>query len=142
MDVTASNKSLSENQKWVCFRAKGRMAPPSRRYGATRRREERAYPWWICERGAIPPWRDQMAFCAKTLRAARLLSVAGVGSLLTARFGDARNSPPWPRPKSAAAGPLFILIQALNPALRKRFFIAWHRFYGFAQGNANPLAKG
>src|SRR5215469_15908778 len=58
--------------------------------------------------------RSQAAFCAKTLRAARLLSVASVGSLLTARFGDARNSPPWPRAKSAAAGPLIILIQALS----------------------------
>src|SRR5579864_9441244 len=58
--------------------------------------------------------RSQPAFCAKTLWAARLLPVAGVGSLLTARPGDARNSPPWPRPKSAAAGPLFILTQALS----------------------------
>jgi hypothetical protein len=50
----------------------------------------------------------------KTLRAARLLPVAGVGSSLTARFGDARNSPPWPRSKSAAAGPFLIFKQALT----------------------------
>ncbi len=55
----------------------------------------------------------QTAFCPKTLRAAGLLPVAGVGSFLTARCGDARNSPPWPRPKSLAAGPLLILKQAL-----------------------------
>ena len=60
--------------------------------------------------------RSQAAFCAKTLRAARLLSVAGVGSLLipTRRDGDARNSPSRPAgPKSAAAGPLLIFKQAL-----------------------------
>src|SRR6266536_252696 len=43
--------------------------------------------------------RSQTAFSAKTLRAAGLLSVAGVGSFLTARCGDARNSPPWPTAK-------------------------------------------
>src|SRR5438445_13333563 len=58
--------------------------------------------------------RSQAAFCPKTLRAAGLLPVACVGSLLTARCGDARNSPPWPRPKSLAAGPLPILKQALK----------------------------
>src|SRR6266487_3453184 len=57
----------------------------------------------------------QTAFCPKTLRAAGLLPVAGVGSFLTARCGDARNSPPWPRPKSLAAGPLLILKQARTP---------------------------
>src|SRR5258708_6670923 len=56
-----------------------------------------------------------MAFCPKTLRAAGLLSVAGVGSFLTARCGDARNSPPRSRPKSLAAGLLLILKQALDP---------------------------
>jgi hypothetical protein len=38
-------KSLYQNKKWACFRAKGWMA----------RRDERAYPWWICERGATKP---------------------------------------------------------------------------------------
>src|SRR6266446_2408833 len=58
--------------------------------------------------------RSQTAFSAKTLRAAGLLSVAGVGSLLTARCGDARNSPPWPQPKSLAAAPLVVSKQALK----------------------------
>jgi len=62
--------------------------------------------------------RSQTAFCAKTLRAARLLAVASVGSSLTARCGDARNSPPWPRPKSAAAGLLLIF----KPALQTKEF--------------------
>src|SRR5258708_7448335 len=58
--------------------------------------------------------RSQTAFSAKTLRAAGLLSVAGVASFLTARCGDARNSPPWPQPKSLAAAPLVVSKQALR----------------------------
>src|SRR3989442_15739744 len=58
--------------------------------------------------------RSQTAFSAKTLRAAGLLSVAGVGSFLTARCGDARNSPPWPQPRSLAAAPLAVSKQALS----------------------------
>src|SRR5260221_8481206 len=58
---------------------------------------------------------SQTAFSAKTLPAAGLLSVAGVGSFLTARCGDARNSPPWPQPKSLAAAPLVVSKQALRP---------------------------
>src|SRR5258708_1298958 len=58
--------------------------------------------------------RSQTAFSAKTLRAAGLLSLAGVGSFLTARCGDARNSPPWPQPKSLAAAPLVVSKQALS----------------------------
>src|SRR6266446_5468370 len=58
--------------------------------------------------------RSQTAFSPKTLRAAGLLSVAGVGSFLTARCGDARNSPPWPQPKSLAAAPLVVSKQALT----------------------------
>jgi hypothetical protein len=61
--------------------------------------------------------RSQTAFCAKTLRAAGLLPVACVGSVLTARFGDARTSPPWPQPKSLAAAPLAIFKQALRLVL-------------------------
>ena len=60
--------------------------------------------------------RSQAAFSAKTLRAAVLLAVARVGSPVTARFGDAPASPPWPQPKSLAAGPHAILKQALKPA--------------------------
>jgi hypothetical protein len=52
--------------------------------------------------------QSQTAFCAKTLRAASFLPVACVGSFLTARCGDARNSPPWPRSKSFAAGTIRI----------------------------------
>src|SRR6266446_1476432 len=58
--------------------------------------------------------RSQTAFSAKTLQAAGLLSVAGVGSFLTARCGDAWNSPPWPQPKSLAAAPLVVSKQALR----------------------------
>ena len=58
--------------------------------------------------------RSQAAFSAKTLRAAGLLSAAGVGSALTARCGDAPASPPWPQSKSLAAGPHAILKQALR----------------------------
>src|SRR5437667_7921379 len=63
--------------------------------------------------------RSQTAFSAKTLRAAGLLSVAGVGSFLTARCGDARNSPPWPQPKSLAAALLVVSKQALSLSGRK-----------------------
>src|SRR5712664_2444123 len=74
------------------------------------RRDEGAYP----QRSVTEEQRSQTAFCPKTLRAAGLLPVAGVGSFLTARCGDARNSPPWPQPKSLAAGPLPIFKQALS----------------------------
>src|SRR5260370_728082 len=83
------------------------------------RRDEGAYP----QRSVTEEQRSQTAFCPKTLRAAGLLPVAGVGSFLTARCGDARNSPPWPRPKSLAAGPLRILKQALRPPDAARFVI-------------------
>jgi len=54
----------------ACFRAKGRMA----------RRDEGAYP----QRSVTEEQRSQTAFCPKTLRAAGLSPVAGVGSFLTA----------------------------------------------------------
>jgi len=38
--------------------------------------------------------RSPAAFCAKTLRTAGLLPVVGVGSVVTARSGDASPSPP------------------------------------------------
>src|ERR1700679_2024465 len=50
----------------------------------------------------------------KTLRAAVLLAVGFVGSFLTARSGDARNSPPRPQPKSPAAGHLRFFRQSLR----------------------------
>src|SRR6266436_1039794 len=59
--------------------------------------------------------RSQPAFSTKTLRAAGLLPVAGVGSAVTARCGDAPASPPWPQPKSLAAAPLVVFKQALRP---------------------------
>jgi hypothetical protein len=51
-------------------------------------------------------------FSAKTLRAAGLLTVAGVGSVVTARCGDAPTSPPWPQPKSLAAAFLGVFKKA------------------------------
>src|SRR5436190_10196191 len=79
--------------------------------------------------------RSQRAFSAKTLRAADLLALAGVGSAVTARRGDAPASPPWPPPKSLAAGPHAIFRQALTrpsqvrrDALCKSHFsqLSWH----------------
>src|SRR6185295_5704327 len=61
--------------------------------------------------------RSQTAFCAKTLRAAGLLALAGAGSVVTACCGDAPPSPPWPKPKSLAAAPLVIFRQALSSTL-------------------------
>src|SRR5216683_2843114 len=58
--------------------------------------------------------RSQTAFSPKTLRAPGLLSLAGVGSVVTARCGDASTSPPWPQPKSLAAAPLVVSKQALS----------------------------
>ena len=86
-------QSLSENSKGSCFRGKAGLA----------RREERAYPQW----SVSDEQRRQSGFYARTLRAAGLLPVAFVGSALTARVGDARALPPWPQPKSPAAGPAF-----------------------------------
>ena len=100
-------KSLSENSMGFCFRGKGCMA----------RRDEGEYP---CG-SATEEQRSQAVFCAKTLRAAGLLPAAGVGSAVTARCGDAgaraeAPSPPWPQPKSLAAGPHGIFRQALSTA--------------------------
>ena len=57
--------------------------------------------------------------CLKIQRGptARLLALASVGSALIARCGDTRTSPPWPPPKSTAAGPLSIFRQALKHPL-------------------------
>src|SRR6267143_4146653 len=83
-------KSLLENSVGSCFRGKGRMA----------RRDEEAHP----QRSVTEEQRSQVAFSAKTLRSADLLPTAGVGSAVTARCVDAPASPPWPPPKSLAAG--------------------------------------
>lgn len=94
------SKSLSENWEGSCFQANGAMA----------RREEGAYPQW----SVTDEQRSQRAVCLETLRAAVLLAVSCVGSTLTAHFGDAPASPPWPPPKSLAAGPLPVSGQALR----------------------------
>ena len=65
-------------------------------------------------RSATEEQRSQRTFCAKTLRAAGLLPVDCVGSVRTARCGDARTSPPCPQPKSLAAAPLRIFRQSLR----------------------------
>src|SRR6185436_5188211 len=93
-------ESVSENCVESCFRGKGRLA----------RRDEGAYP----QRSVTEEQRSQAAFSPKTIRAAGLLSVAGVGSVVTARCGDAPPSPPWPQPKSLAAGPHAIFRHALS----------------------------
>jgi len=87
------------------------------------RRDEGASPQGGCDRGATKP----AALGAKTLRAAGLLPLARVGSFLTARCGDARNSPPGPSPKSLAAGPLPILKQALRESPAKNIFAVFRR---------------
>ena len=74
------------------------------------RRDAGSIPAEVCDRGAA----KQTALPAKTLRAAALLAGAGVGSALTARFGDARASSPCPQPKPLAAVPLAIPRQALR----------------------------
>src|SRR5436190_20079162 len=82
------------------------VAQQARRRGATKGKTPRGSP--------TEEQRSQRACCAKTLRAAGLLAVGCVGSVLTARCGDARTSPPCPRPKSLAAAPLIVFRQALS----------------------------
>ena len=65
--------------------------------------------------------RSQPALCSKTLRAAGLLPVGRVGSVVTAHYGDAPPSPPCPQPKSLAAAPLAIFRQALNIGRSTRY---------------------
>ena len=59
--------------------------------------------------------RRQRNLRNETLRAAGLLPVGFVGSVLTARCGDARTSPPRPQPESLA--PFLIFRQTLSAAL-------------------------
>src|SRR5436190_18839417 len=63
--------------------------------------------------------RSQPACGAITLRAAGLLPVGFVGSVLTARCGDARTSPPRPQSKSLAAAPFPIFSQTLTLDLHR-----------------------
>src|SRR5436190_12623910 len=81
------------------------FAQQARRRGATKENIPRGY--------STEEQRSQRACCAKTLRAAGLSAVGCVGSVLTARCGDARTSPPCPRPRSLAAAPLIVFRQAL-----------------------------
>ena len=74
------------------------------------RRDEGRYP----QRSLTEEQRSQTAFSSKTLRAAALLALASVSSAVTARCGDAPVSPPWPEPKSLAAGSHAIFRQALS----------------------------
>src|SRR5215207_1682396 len=95
--------SLTENWEGCCF------APQAGWRGATKEN--------IPGGSSTEEQRSQPACGAKTLRTAGLLSVAGVGSVLTARCGDARTSPPWPQPKSLAAAPFPVFSQALKQFL-------------------------
>src|SRR6266852_6646841 len=76
------SKSLFGNYEGRCFRGKGRMA------GATKEALRAATTEQLRKHSRAG--RRQAAFSPKTLRAAGLLSVAGVGSLLTARCGALR----------------------------------------------------
>ena len=62
-----------------------------------------------------PRCHSAVRACLKIQRgpSVRLLALASVGSARAARCGDAQASPPWQPPKSAAADPLSIFIQAL-----------------------------
>ena len=101
------SKSLFGNYEGRCFRGKGRMA------GATKEALRAATTEQL--RKPSRAGRSQTAFSAKTLRAAGLLSVAGVGSVVTARCGALRAATaPWPQPKSLAAAPLVVSKQALR----------------------------
>src|SRR6266581_5596131 len=75
-------KSLFGNCEGRCFRGKGRMA------GATKEALRAATTEQLRKHSRAG--RSQTAFSPKTLRAAGLLSVAGVGSFLTARCGALR----------------------------------------------------
>jgi hypothetical protein len=79
-------QSLSENSEGSCFQGNGPMAIRLRiPASAGCRRGEGAYP----QRSVTDEQRSQRAVSAKTLRAAGLLPVAGVGSAVTAHCGDA-----------------------------------------------------
>ncbi len=101
----------------------------------------RKRPLGEARRGSIPAQgsvteeqRSPAAFSAKTRRAAGLLAAARVGSAVTARCGDAPASPPWPQPKSFAAGPHAILKQAL------RVIVVMDLFYSSGLASSNPAA--
>jgi hypothetical protein len=84
------------------------MLFPSKELMARRDRENTLHGFSTKEQ------RSQAAVGSQTLRAAGLLAVGCVGSVVTARYGDAPSSPPCPPPKSLAAAPLAIFGQALR----------------------------
>ena len=47
------------------------------------------------------------------------MSLSRVGSVVTARCGDAPPAPPWPKPKFPAAAPFAIFRQALTVSREK-----------------------
>jgi hypothetical protein len=71
------------------------------------------------QRSVSEEQQSQAGLGDETLRAAVLLAGDGVGSFLTAHCGDARNSPPCPRPKSLTAGTFGIFRQALIARLER-----------------------
>ena len=63
------------------------------------------------------------------------MALAGVGSVVTARCGDAPPSPPWPKPKSLTAAPLVIFRQDLTVTLIRKDaqrpdYRSWGRCFG------------
>jgi len=82
---------------------------------------------WICSaavscRNVGPMLSAELAICLPTVSRANeshsvtsfQMPMAFVGSVLTARCGDARTSPPRPRPKSLAATPHLFFRQVLK----------------------------
>jgi len=65
--------------------------------------------------------QNQVIRGGENLQTAGLLAVGGVGSVVTARCGDAPTSPPGPWAKSLAAAPLGIFRQALSTVSDRGF---------------------
>ena len=102
---------LADSSTWAFASGRGSMAPSC---GGSKARE-RCGTWSLLKLQKCHPHGQQHGVA--TRRAAALLAATSVGSTLTARCGDARASPPWPRPKSLAAGPLSILNTLLEPPI-------------------------
>ena len=82
-------------------------------------RESGASDWGTAGGGGVAGGVEEVAALRAYLKiergpSARLLALASVGSAIAARCGDAQASPPWPPPKSTAAGPLSIFRQTLG----------------------------
>jgi hypothetical protein len=102
---------VADSSTWAFASGRGSMAPSC---GGSKARE-RCGTWSLLKLQKCRPHGQQHGVA--TRRAAALLAAASVGSTLTARCGDARASPPWPRPKPLAAGPLSILNTLLEPPI-------------------------